>query len=176
MYSRYGARVFPCVEKKKFPKFKSWQDHATSDVEVIEGWATKYPTANLGVLTGTKSKLMVVDVDPRNGGNEFLEDLFEAYPVLKETAETHERTLKETSASGSLASTAKQGSMLFAEYWHEWQQECRSSVSGGWKLSQDQMYRDYVKPPLAGFCGLYARVKKYRKPSLPSASAYQSSI
>lgn len=34
------------------------------------------------------------------------------------------------------------------EYWEVWSVENRSRVSEGWKISQDQMYRDYVKPIL----------------------------
>ena len=68
----------------------------------------------------------------------------------KKEAESHERHLKDTSSNGSLAVTAKQGAMLFSEYWEVWKKECRANVSGGWKYSQDQMYRDYLKPTIGG--------------------------
>jgi len=38
----------------------------------IRGWWTKWPDANIGIVTGQLSRLLVVDVDPRHGGLESL--------------------------------------------------------------------------------------------------------
>ena len=36
----------------------------------------------------------------------------------------------------------------FHQLWLQWAAECRTETSEGWKISQDQMYRDHVKPTL----------------------------
>ncbi len=53
----------------------------------IRAWWTRWPDANIGVPTGTPSKLMVVDIDPRNGGNESFEALIAKHGPLPRTAE-----------------------------------------------------------------------------------------
>jgi len=45
---------------------------------------------------------------------------------------------------GTLSSEAKVTTVN--EYWSVWSVENRSDVSAGWKISQDQMYRDYIAP------------------------------
>jgi Protein of unknown function (DUF3987)/Bifunctional DNA primase/polymerase, N-terminal/Primase C terminal 1 (PriCT-1) len=46
------------------------RNSATIDPEVITTWWGQYPEANIGIPTGTESGLVVVDIDPRNGGTE----------------------------------------------------------------------------------------------------------
>jgi hypothetical protein len=48
---------------------------ATFDPKQIKAWWEKWPQANIGVATGAKSGIVVIDVDPRNGGGETLEKL-----------------------------------------------------------------------------------------------------
>jgi hypothetical protein len=42
---------------------------AIQDLEVIKGWWRRYPQANIGVVTGPDNGLVVLDLDPRNGGH-----------------------------------------------------------------------------------------------------------
>jgi putative DNA primase/helicase len=42
---------------------------------VIGQWWSRWPDANVGVATGSRSNIVVLDVDPRSGGLEALEDL-----------------------------------------------------------------------------------------------------
>ncbi|MDD3580091.1 MAG: bifunctional DNA primase/polymerase [Desulfobacca sp.] len=42
---------------------------ATTDQAIIREWWTQYPEANIGVATGQASGLVVLDIDPRNGGD-----------------------------------------------------------------------------------------------------------
>lgn len=37
-------------------------------------------------------------------------------------------------------------SPTFQEYWAKWSSECRGHISLGWKMTQDQMARDYLMP------------------------------
>lgn len=58
---------------------------ATTDETTIRSWWTKYPDANIGVITGEKSGIVVLDVDPKNGGNESFIELIEKYGDLPQT-------------------------------------------------------------------------------------------
>jgi hypothetical protein len=45
-----------------------WQGLATRDEATIADWWRQWPNANIGIATGMKSGVFVIDVDPRNGG------------------------------------------------------------------------------------------------------------
>jgi hypothetical protein len=74
---------------------------ATIDPQTIQEQWKKYPTANIGIATGEKSGLLVIDVDPRNDGNE---NLF----LLERTHGELPKTLTSISGGG--------GSHLFFKY------------------------------------------------------------
>jgi len=59
----------------KHPLVKHGKDDATTDADTIRQWWRRWPKANIGVATG--NGLLVVDIDPRNGGDESLRDLGE---------------------------------------------------------------------------------------------------
>lgn len=59
--------------------------HATPDE--ITHWWRGWPQANVGVVTGRVSGIVVLDVDPRAGGDEALRDLEAQYGPLPETPE-----------------------------------------------------------------------------------------
>ena len=42
---------------------------ATTDEELIRQWWARYPQANIGIRTGAESGLVVLDIDPHNGGD-----------------------------------------------------------------------------------------------------------
>jgi putative DNA primase/helicase len=71
-YAGMGWRVIPLTENSKFPpKIKEWQHEATIDSTVIIQWWSKWPNANIGIATGEKSGIFVLDVDgPKHGTNE----------------------------------------------------------------------------------------------------------
>jgi putative DNA primase/helicase len=48
-------------------------------------WSSEWPNANVGIATGSKSGTFVLDVDPRNGGDESLEALQQDIGELPET-------------------------------------------------------------------------------------------
>jgi putative DNA primase/helicase len=76
-YIRGGMKIFPCKSNGKSPLITGWQNKATSDKEVIDAWWDKFPDANIGLLTGKKANLVVVDVDVKKGarGMESLKQL-----------------------------------------------------------------------------------------------------
>jgi hypothetical protein len=88
-YASLGWRVLPlwrphrgvcscrkgrkCPTAGKHPRTRHGHADATTDRRRIEGW--KWESANVGIATGPGSGLLVIDVDPRNGGRESLADL-----------------------------------------------------------------------------------------------------
>lgn len=66
-----------CEQKGKHPIPECSQRRATTDPKVLEEWSSKYAelNPNLGVLTGISSGVVVLDVDPRSGGEASLAEL-----------------------------------------------------------------------------------------------------
>lgn len=83
-YARRGLRVVP-VGRDKRPFFRGWRDAATTNAEQIERWWTERPHANVAALTGSEAGFFVLDVDPRNGGDESLAMLERTQGALRPT-------------------------------------------------------------------------------------------
>ncbi len=76
-YVSLGWRVFPLKEGSKLPAIKGGHGFkdATDDPQQIDKWVKEFPRANIAVATGSMSGIVVVDVDPRNGGRDSLAKL-----------------------------------------------------------------------------------------------------
>ena len=79
-YAELGWAVFPLAENTKVPAIPKWRGgkgvyDATTDATVIRAWAKQHPHANIGVACGQVSGIVVIDVDPRNGGHVALAQL-----------------------------------------------------------------------------------------------------
>lgn len=74
VYVGLGLKVLPLAPGSKLPLVskahggKGVHD-ATDDPGTIERWARICPTANIGIATGLPSGIVVIDIDPRNGGS-----------------------------------------------------------------------------------------------------------
>lgn len=68
--TKFGFSVFPLAQGSKVPAVKGGHGvkDATRDEETIRGWGKTFPHANVGIACGAESGIMVIDVDPRNGG------------------------------------------------------------------------------------------------------------
>jgi hypothetical protein len=64
--ARQGCPTFPAGRDKK-PLVKGWPQVATTDEGRIEGWYNVPTPPNIGLLTGDKSGLFVLDVDGPDG-------------------------------------------------------------------------------------------------------------
>ena len=69
-YARQGWPIFPLAENSKIPAIPRERGgrgclDATLDLAQIESWWSEYPQANIGIGTGRRSGLLVIDVDPR---------------------------------------------------------------------------------------------------------------
>ena len=76
-----------CDTPGKHPRLKNWDKLATGEPDTIREYWRKWPLANVGVATGRASGFFVLDIDPRNGGDESLDRLLAAYGPLPETVE-----------------------------------------------------------------------------------------
>lgn len=61
--ARGGVPVFPCEPQGKRPATKHGMLDATTEIEQIDAWWRRMPTANIGMPTGGPSGIVVVDVD-----------------------------------------------------------------------------------------------------------------
>ena len=76
-YVRRGIPVFPCEPGAKRPLTYNGFWEATTDMRRIKAWWDRWPAANVGVPTGKRSGLLVLDIDLRDGGPESLIALVE---------------------------------------------------------------------------------------------------
>lgn len=70
---RLGWRVMPIARNGKKPILPDWPKLATNDADTVAAWQEEYEGCNIGVATG--GALWVLDVDPRNGGDDTLAQL-----------------------------------------------------------------------------------------------------
>jgi hypothetical protein len=73
----------PLKPDAKEPLTPHGHQDATLDEQQIQTWWKKYPKANIGIPTGVR--FWVLDVDPRNGGDETLQHLIHRHGALPDT-------------------------------------------------------------------------------------------
>lgn len=66
-----------CTSPAKHPRTMHGLKDASCDLAQVVEWWGQWPAANIGVRTGPESCIVVVDIDPRNGGMESWESLRE---------------------------------------------------------------------------------------------------
>lgn len=76
------TRAFPF--RAKSPYIKDWWNQATTDANVIRGWWARWPRAMIGLATGERSGVFVLDSD-RPHGEETVETLSVLYGDLPQT-------------------------------------------------------------------------------------------
>jgi hypothetical protein len=84
----YAAEGWPVLPLRgKVPLTKHGVKDATKDEAQITQWWTRWPDANIGLATGTKSGRLVLDIDIKNNkqGDESLRQLEEQYGPLSQT-------------------------------------------------------------------------------------------
>jgi hypothetical protein len=88
---RYLARgwcILPLRARSKRP-LVSWEplQSALPSVEQVVDWFRRWPDANIGIVTGEISNLVVLDIDPKHGGDASLERLERRFGPLPTTIE-----------------------------------------------------------------------------------------
>ena len=91
--ARYLARgwsVLPLRHGEKRPLIR-WEmlQQARADAPTLAQWFARWPNANVGIVTGEISNLIVLDVDPKHGGDHSLAELESRFEMLPETVEAH---------------------------------------------------------------------------------------
>ena len=64
-----------CSDAGKHPLTVNGVTNATTDDTWIRAWWEEFPDSNIGIATGAPSGLVVLDVDPRHGGDASLREL-----------------------------------------------------------------------------------------------------
>ncbi len=82
---RFGLPVFPCRPRGKTPFTDHGYKDASKDPVQIREWWERWTGANVAIATGAISRIVVLDIDPRHGGDETLEALQAQYGKLPET-------------------------------------------------------------------------------------------
>ena len=72
-YAERGWPVFPVKPDKRPLTLHGFND-ASLDPDKIRYWWREYPNANVAIATGP-ARLVVIDIDPRNGGDDGFEEL-----------------------------------------------------------------------------------------------------
>lgn len=85
-YACLGWPVVPLLPRGKRPILPDWTNAASTDPDVIRGWWDRWSDANVGIVTGPRSGLAVLDLDPRSGGASSLSELESRVGVLPGTA------------------------------------------------------------------------------------------
>jgi hypothetical protein len=87
-YAKDGWPVFPCDPANKQPLIASGFKAASTDERQIKSWWARHPNAMIGLPTGPKSGVWVLDIDNGDGkdGRAALATLEAAYGVLPDTA------------------------------------------------------------------------------------------
>jgi putative DNA primase/helicase len=77
-----SCRNKTCSSIGKHPITRQGLKEASCDVKQISEWWDQFPMANIGLLTGTKGKVAVLDIDQHSSGFESLKLLEEKYGKL----------------------------------------------------------------------------------------------
>ncbi len=87
-----GYRIVPIKPGEKYPALKAWQDHASTDPEIITNWLTGlYQDHGIGIAPGPFDgrHLFVIDIDEHGvSGTDTLNELEDTYGDLPATVTT----------------------------------------------------------------------------------------
>jgi hypothetical protein len=87
-YLKRNWSVIPIRAHDKRPAIRwlEFQHRRASESEVAE-WFKRWPDGNVGIVTGVISGLVVLDIDPKYGGDDSLAELIRAHGPLPPTVE-----------------------------------------------------------------------------------------
>ena len=87
-YLAHGWSVVPLRPRDKKPlvRWELYQGKCPSEADVL-GWLQQWPDANIGIVTGSTSKLIVLDIDPHHGGDDSFEHIVRRFGRLSATVE-----------------------------------------------------------------------------------------
>ncbi len=77
-----------CSSPGKHPRTRNGLKDSSTDPSLIEHWWTQWPGANLGIRTGAIANIVVLDIDPRHGGDDSLAEFEHEHGALPQTVES----------------------------------------------------------------------------------------
>ena len=88
-YAARGWSVIPVQPRAKRPLvvWREFQERVAGADE-IEAWYQRWPAANVGIVTGAVSGIVVVDVDPAHGGRDSVRELEARHGPVPATVES----------------------------------------------------------------------------------------
>lgn len=75
----------PCGSTGKHPRPVAWQKKASSSHDQISHWWKLDSRSNVGIATGGPARLVVLDIDPKDGGFDSLDELLAKHGQLPRT-------------------------------------------------------------------------------------------
>lgn len=81
-YGTRGLCVHPLRPGSKLPLLNRWPERATNDRASVAAFWRQWPDAGVAIATGAASGVIVLDVDPRHGGDDSLVELEHHYGEL----------------------------------------------------------------------------------------------
>lgn len=88
IYATWGWHVVPIKPGTKRPAIDDWVNAATTDQQLIAEWWQAHPDHGVGIVTGERSGIWVLDVDPDHGGDDTLADLEAQHGRIPNTIES----------------------------------------------------------------------------------------
>lgn len=87
-YLRRNWSVIPIRAHDKRPAIR-WLEyqHRLANEDEIQSWFKRWPDGNVGIVTGVISGLVVLDIDPKHGGDSSLDELIQEHGPLPHTIE-----------------------------------------------------------------------------------------
>jgi len=84
-YAELGWSVFPIIPKEKKPKIK-WEKYQKERAteEQINSWWKKWPDANIGIITGKISDIIVMDIDSQKGRENYIVAFDELHSTISQ--------------------------------------------------------------------------------------------
>jgi putative DNA primase/helicase len=84
-YAGQGFAILPLRPRSKVPATAHGKKDASSDPAQVAAWFPPDTNRNIGILTGERSRLLVLDIDPRNGGDASFERFERTFGSLPPT-------------------------------------------------------------------------------------------
>src|SRR5207247_1037904 len=129
-----------CGSPGKHPRTPNGVYDATTDPAVIIRWWGRWPNANVGVATGAASGVIVLDVDPRHGGDDSLVDLEQQRGLVTEAHCSSAMEHVTTPCSGSAAPYGASASAKWP-WWTAYAGSTGSTAGPRWQKMRSERLR-----------------------------------
>src|SRR2546427_470990 len=87
-YTRRGWSIIPigCGDKRPLVRWEEFQ-YRRPTAEEVQAWLSCWPQAGIGIVTGSISRIVVLDIDFQHGGDASVERLEQQHGYMPVTVE-----------------------------------------------------------------------------------------